>query len=77
MGDERWSTRRPDSAGPYGIGTGLPVFAFALLIALGARSLARAFGRISEVERWARRITGVVFLGVGIYYTLAYVFEVV
>ena len=61
----------------YGIGTGLPVLAFAILIAAGARSLAKAFDKITAVERWARRVTGVVFLGIGIYYTLAYVFRVV
>jgi cytochrome c biogenesis protein CcdA len=60
----------------YGVGTALPVFAFALLIALGARSLAAVFDRLTQVERWARRVTGVVFIGVGIYFSLAYIFEV-
>jgi len=60
----------------YGIGTGLPVLAFAILIAAGARSLAKVFDKVTLFERWARRVTGVVFLGIGIYYTLAYVFRV-
>jgi cytochrome c biogenesis protein CcdA len=60
----------------YGIGTGLPVLAFALLVALGFRSLAKVFDRVKAFERWARRITGVAFLGIGIYYTLVYVFRV-
>lgn len=60
----------------YGIGTGLPVLVFAVLIAAGARSLAKVFDQVAAVERWARRVTGVVFLGIGIYYTLAYVFRV-
>jgi cytochrome c biogenesis protein CcdA len=60
----------------YGIGTGLPVLAFAFLIAAGARSLAKVFDKVTLFERWARRVTGVVFLGIGIYYTLAYVFRV-
>jgi len=60
----------------YGIGTGLPVLAFAILIAAGARSLAKVFDKVTAFERWARRVTGVVFLGIGIYYTLAYVFRV-
>ena len=60
----------------YGIGTGLPVLAFAIMIAAGARSLAKVFDKVTAFERWARRVTGVVFLGIGIYYTLAYVFRV-
>ncbi len=60
----------------YGIGTGLPVLAFAILIAAGARSLAKVFDKVTLFERWARRVTGVVFIGIGIYYTLAYVFRV-
>jgi cytochrome c biogenesis protein CcdA len=60
----------------YGVGTGLPVLVFAILIAAGARSLARVFDKVALFERWARRLTGVVFLGIGIYYTLAYVFRV-
>jgi cytochrome c-type biogenesis protein len=61
----------------YGIGTGLPVLAFAILIAAGARSLAKVFDKVTLFERWARRVTGVVFLGIGIYYTLVYVFRVI
>jgi len=61
----------------YGIGTGLPVLAFAILIAAGARSLAKVFDKVAAFEHWARRVTGVVFLGIGIYYTLAYVFRVI
>lgn len=56
----------------YGTGTALPVVAFALLIAFGARFVAKAFDRVAVVERWARRLTGIVFVGVGIYMTLVY-----
>ena len=61
----------------YGIGTGLPVFAFAILVALGARSIGKVFDKVAVFEKWARRATGVVFIGIGIYYTLVYVFRVV
>jgi cytochrome c biogenesis protein CcdA len=61
----------------YGIGTALPVFAFAILIALGAHSLGRAFNKITQFERWARWSTGLIFIVVGIYFTLAYIFDVV
>jgi cytochrome c biogenesis protein CcdA len=54
----------------YGIGTALPVIVFAALLAAGARRLGAALDRIQVFERWARRVTAVVFIGVGIYETL-------
>ena len=60
----------------YGMGTALPVVVFAIVVALGAHSLGRLLDRVTLVERWARRITGVVFVGVGIYLSLVYIFEV-
>lgn len=60
----------------YGIGTGLPVLVFAFLIAAGAQSVSRAFNRMAKVEKWARAITGVVFVGVGIYFCLIHIFQV-
>lgn len=56
----------------YGIGTALPVVAAAVLIALGTRFVGRLFNRLTTFEKWARRITGVVFLAVGLYYVLVY-----
>ncbi len=61
----------------YGIATGLPVFLFALLIALGANRIGTAFNLITSFEKWARRITGLLFILVGIYYTLVNVFGIV
>jgi cytochrome c biogenesis protein CcdA len=60
----------------YGIGTGLPVFGFALLVALGAQRVSKAFNRLVEFEKWARRITGAVFILVGLKLVLNYIFEV-
>ncbi|MCK4720539.1 sulfite exporter TauE/SafE family protein [bacterium] len=60
----------------YGIGTALPVVIFAILTAFGARFVGKAFDSLRKIERWARSITGVVFILVGIYYTLAYIFKV-
>jgi threonine/homoserine/homoserine lactone efflux protein len=54
----------------YGIGTALPVIVFAALLATGARRLGEALDRVQVFERWARRVTAVVFIGVGIYETL-------
>jgi len=60
----------------YGVATGLPVFLFALLVALGAQSLGRVFNKLTRIEWWARRITGAVFVVVGIYYSLTFIFGV-
>ena len=60
----------------YGIGTGLPVLGFALLVAFGTGAISSVFDRVTRAELWARRVTGVVFIAVGVYYSLTYIFEV-
>jgi cytochrome c-type biogenesis protein len=60
----------------YGVGTAIPVLGFAVAIALGARSLGSAFGKLTRIERWVRRLTGGVFIGVGIYLTLVHLVRV-
>ena len=54
----------------YGVGTALPVVGFAVLLAMGVRWLGSAFDRVQQLERWARRLTAVVFIGLGVYETL-------
>ncbi len=61
----------------YGLGTGLPVLLFAVLIAAGVQKLAGAFNKLSQIERWSSRVTGAVFVVVGVYFCLAYVFRVI
>lgn len=60
----------------YGAGTGIPVLLFAGLIAFASQSVGRAYERLVRAERWGRRVTGVIFIAVGIYYVLVYIFEV-
>jgi len=60
----------------YGVGTALPVVVFAVLIALGARSIGTAFNRLAQFEAWARRVTGIVFIGVGIFLSLRHIWGV-
>ena len=60
----------------YGIGTAIPVVVFACVLAFGARWLGKLFERVTRVERWMRSITGLVFIGVGIYMSLLYVYRV-
>jgi cytochrome c biogenesis protein CcdA len=54
----------------FGIGTAVPVIAFAALLSAGAGSLGKALDRVQAFEHWARRITAVVFIAVGAYETL-------
>ena len=56
----------------YGIGTGLPVLAFAVAIALGVTSLSHWFHKLTKIELYTRKITGVVFVVAGFYYVWAY-----
>jgi cytochrome c-type biogenesis protein len=60
----------------YGIGTGLPVLIFAVLLGFSANKLAKAYDRIAAFEQWARRITGIIFILAGIYFCLTNIFEV-
>ncbi|MDD5644956.1 MAG: aromatic aminobenezylarsenical efflux permease ArsG family transporter [bacterium] len=57
----------------YGVGTGLPVLVFAVAIALGITSLSHWFNKITKLEYYTRRITGGIFILVGLYYTGIYI----
>ncbi len=56
----------------YGLGTALPVLAFGLVLAFAAGQVGRFFDRVTSVEVWARRITAIIFLVVGLVFTLRY-----
>jgi cytochrome c-type biogenesis protein len=60
----------------YGFGTGLPVIAFALVVAFWAGHIGKIFDRISRIEQWAQTLTGIIFIAVGIYYSLNFIFEI-
>ncbi|OGF97815.1 MAG: cytochrome C biogenesis protein [Candidatus Glassbacteria bacterium RBG_16_58_8] len=59
----------------YGLGTGLPVVLFAFLLSFGFQAVGNAFDKLSVLERWLRRLTGVVFILVGGYFSLIYIFH--
>ena len=63
--------------GAFGVATALPVIAFAVVIAYGAGSLGKAFNRMSQFEHWARRITGIIFIVVGILHMLRWTFHLI
>ncbi len=52
----------------YAVGTGLPVFVVALLIAFGAGAWAGHVDRVQKWEKYIRKGAGIIFLGVGGYY---------
>lgn len=54
----------------FGIATGLPVLWFAFLLAFGANRIGRMYHRVAEFEVWAQRVTGLIFLIVGLYLTV-------
>lgn len=58
----------------YGIGTAIPVIVFAFITAFAAHLLGNIFHRITKIEIWMRRITGVIFIIVGVYFSLIYIF---
>jgi cytochrome c-type biogenesis protein len=61
----------------YGVGTALPVILFAVLLSLSAQSVGKAYNVLSKVEWWARIITGWIFIMLGIWFSLKYIFEVI
>ncbi len=61
----------------YGASTALPVILFAVLIAVGSKAVGKAFDKVAAFERWARRVTGIIFIAVGVYFALRFVFEIV
>lgn len=60
----------------YGIGTGLPVLGFALVVMFGVKQLGNVFQAVTKVEYWVRRATAVVMILVGVHLSLVYIFNV-
>lgn len=58
----------------YGIGTALPVFGFAIVMAFGVKSLGKFFEKLTQMEKWARKTTAFVFIAAGLYLLLKSIF---
>ena len=71
---EHGSTVLPPLA--YGIGTAVPVIAFALVIAFASQNVGKAFNAMTRIEWWFRLIAGILFVAVGVYYTLIHIYGV-
>lgn len=59
----------------YGVATGLPVLVFAVCLSMGANRLSWFYSHVSRFEKGARKITGIIFILVGIYYCLTNIFK--
>jgi cytochrome c-type biogenesis protein len=51
----------------YGFGTALPVFILAVLLAFAVNLVGCIFQKLTSFEVWARQLTGIVFILVGLY----------
>jgi cytochrome c biogenesis protein CcdA len=58
----------------YGIGTGLPVVIFAIIIAFSVNSVGKAYNVLVKFEFWMRKITGTIFILAGIYFIATHIF---
>ncbi|MFZ5565164.1 MAG: sulfite exporter TauE/SafE family protein, partial [Thermodesulfobacteriota bacterium] len=56
----------------YGVGTALPVIGFAGLLAFSVRFAGNFVKGLSFVERYLRWLTAVIFIGMGVYFTITY-----
>lgn len=61
----------------YGVGTAVPIVGLSFILAFSANRISRAFNALTFIEKWMRRTTAVVFIAVGGYYSLIYVFGVI
>ena len=57
----------------YGIGTGLPVLAFSVGIAFGISTLSHWFNKMVMLEKYTRKLTGIIFILVGTYFIWAHI----
>ncbi|MGL4943000.1 MAG: hypothetical protein ACRC46_07405 [Thermoguttaceae bacterium] len=58
----------------FGVGTAVPVLILAGVIAGNASLLGRAFAMMQTLDWWTRTITGTLFIVIGIWFSLKYVY---
>jgi len=61
----------------YGVGTALPVLLFSFILSYSSRFAGKFFNKLTAVELWLRHITGLLFLIIGIYFCLKYIFRII
>lgn len=60
----------------FSIGTSLPVVLFAILLAFGTAYIGTIYNRITKIEIWFRRVTGILFVTVGLYFICVYMLNI-
>lgn len=58
----------------YGIGTALPVIIFAFVIGMSANYVGKMYNKLAKFEYWARKVTGAIFILVGLYLAWTFIF---
>ena len=61
----------------FGIGSAMPIFIFSLLTIFSISIINKFYKGVTKIEVYARKITGVIFLLVGVYYALAHIFKLI
>jgi len=57
----------------FGIGTGLPVALFAVMVALGLKSAGQFYHNMTKLERVVRIATGIIFVAAGVWLCVKYI----
>jgi cytochrome c biogenesis protein CcdA len=52
----------------FSLGTAVPVILFAILLSISVQRMSRVFNKVKDIEVVIRKVIGVVFILVGIYY---------
>ncbi|MCL2005967.1 MAG: aromatic aminobenezylarsenical efflux permease ArsG family transporter [Planctomycetaceae bacterium] len=60
----------------FAMGTAVPILIFSGIIALNAQLLSKTFVAVNRIDRWMRAGAGTVFIGIGIWFSLRYVYGV-
>lgn len=54
----------------FAIATALPVLVVAWVLAYSMQSIGKVMGKIAVFQKWFNRIVAILFIGVGIYYSI-------
>jgi len=60
----------------YGLTAAMPVIVFAVIIAFQAQRVGRAFQVVTKIDSRLRNATGVLFIILGVWFSLRYVYEI-
>ncbi len=60
----------------YGVATGVPVLLLSIVLAAGVDKASRIFDKVEVFQKYASKVTGVLFILVGVYLSLVHIFGV-